>query len=511
MARAPRRATAPETGLPMSLRFHNTLTRALEPFTPGEPGTARVYACGPTVYQLPHIGNYRTFLFNDLLRRYLAWKGYDVRFVMNLTDVDDKTIEGALRDGVSLPDYTAPIIAGFHADLEALGLSGGVAFPRATEHIGEMVDLVARLVEGGHAYRTDDGSVYFDISSFPEYGRLSRVDLEATRAGAGLDARRRVSADEYDKADARDFVLWKAARDADREVGAVWPTPWGDGRPGWHIECSAMSMAALGESFDIHTGGEDLIFPHHEDEIAQSEAATGKPFVRYWLHVKHLKVDGAKMSKSKGNVFSLADLRERGYGPAPVRYVLLSAHYRSELNFTFESLDDARAAIRRLRDFAARLGTAAQGEAGRAAGRDARTRADVGDAGPLGEAAARALAGFEAALDDDLNVPEALGAVFTFVREGNGILDRGEDTAAGRASASDALSRIDAVLGVLRLPDADDEVDDDFAAWVEERIEHRQHARRSRDFATADAIRDELAAAGVVVEDTPQGPRWKKE
>src|SRR5690606_34693612 len=333
----------------MAIRFYNTLTRSLDEFVPIEPGHVRMYACGPTVYQPPHIGNYRTLLFNDLVHRYLEWRGYRVRFVMNLTDVDDKTIAGAREQGISLEEFTAPVIRSFFRDLETLGVKPADAYPRATRHVGQMIELISRLLERGHAYTTDDGSVYFDITSFPEYGKLSRVDLSATRKGE------RVAADEYEKGDIRDFALWKAARDADREVGAVWPTPWGEGRPGWHIECSAMSIAELGETFDLHTGGEDLIFPHHEDEIAQSEGATGKPFVNYWLHVKHLLVDGAKMSKSKGNVYTLRDLTEKGYTAAAIRYLLLSAHYRHELNFTFDGLQNAQSAIRRALDFQDRV------------------------------------------------------------------------------------------------------------------------------------------------------------
>ncbi|MGH7476459.1 MAG: cysteine--tRNA ligase [Longimicrobiales bacterium] len=489
----------------MTLRLHNTLTRSTEPFDPLEPPHVRVYACGPTVYQVPHIGNYRTFVFNDVLRRYLHWKGFDVRFVMNLTDVDDKTIDGATDQGIALEDYTAPIIEAFLAGLRVLGVGDGVLFPRATRHIGEMVELIARLLERGHAYQADDGSVYFDISSFPDYGRLSRIDLVETRAGAGLARRERdrVSADEYDKSDARDFVLWKAARERDRAVGAVWSTPWGEGRPGWHIECSAMSMGALGETFDIHTGGEDLVFPHHEDEIAQSEAATGKPFVRYWLHVKHLLVDGAKMSKSKGNDFKLDQLLELGHTPAAIRYLLLSAHYRSELNFTLDGLSDARAALRRIADFRDRL--AAPQPPWRSPAPDS--------SGPatLQAAAERALQNFEAALDVDLNTPGALAAVFGFVREGNAALDRGAVPEVQKAAALHTIERMDQVLGLLQLEDARATVDHDFAAWVEDRLARRRAARAARDFATADAIRDELATAGVVVEDTPQGARWKKQ
>ncbi|MFS8636745.1 MAG: cysteine--tRNA ligase [Gemmatimonadota bacterium] len=475
----------------MALRFYNTLTRSIEEFRPIEPGTVRMYACGPTVYQLPHIGNYRTFLFNDLLHRYLEWKGYRVKFVMNLTDVDDKTIGGALRQGVSLEAFTEPVIRGFFDDLDALGVRRADVYPRATRHIDAMIELIRRLIDRGHAYVAGDGSVYYDISSFAEYGKLSRVDLSQVRRGE------RVAADEYEKGDIRDFALWKAAKDVDRQVGAAWDTPWGIGRPGWHIECSAMSMAELGESFDIHTGGEDLIFPHHEDEIAQSEGATGKPFVRYWLHVKHLLVNGEKMSKSKGNVYSLRDLTGQGHSVAAIRYLLLSAHYRHELNFTFDGLEHAQAAIRRMLDFDDRL--------------ERTTTSEDAPASGLQEVAAAGLRAFEDALDDDLDMPGALAAVFNFIRESNAALDRATAVLpADLQAARHALDRFDDVLGVLGLARAAASVDEEFAAWVEARLQERQAARARRDFATADAIRDELVRAGVVIEDTPQGPRWKR-
>lgn len=475
----------------MALRFYNTLTRSIEEFRPIEPGTVRMYACGPTVYQLPHIGNYRTFLFNDLLHRYLEWKGYRVKFVMNLTDVDDKTIGGALRQGVSLEAFTEPVIRGFFDDLDALGVRRADVYPRATRHIDAMIELIRRLIDRGHAYVAGDGSVYYDISSFAEYGKLSRVDLSQVRRGE------RVAADEYEKGDIRDFALWKAAKDVDRQVGAAWDTPWGIGRPGWHIECSAMSMAELGESFDIHTGGEDLIFPHHEDEIAQSEGATGKPFVRYWLHVKHLLVNGEKMSKSKGNVYSLRDLTGQGHSAAAIRYLLLSAHYRHELNFTFDGLEHAQAAIRRMLDFDDRL--------------ERTPTSDDAPASGLQEVAAAGLRAFEDALDDDLDMPGALAAVFNFIRESNAALDRAAAVLpADLQAARHALDRFDDVLGVLALARAAASVDEEFAAWVEARLQERQAARARRDFATADAIRDELVRAGVVIEDTPQGPRWKR-
>ncbi len=475
----------------MALRFYNTLTRTLEPFEPLEPGRVRIYACGPTVYQRPHIGNYRTFLFNDLLHRYLEWSGYEVRFVMNLTDVDDKIIRNAREKGVSIAEFAEPYIEAFLGELDTLGVRRADVFPRATQHIEDMIALVSSLVERGHGYVAEDGSVYFDISSFDGYGKLSRIPLDQMRKGE------RVADDEYEKDDARDFALWKAAKDEDREVGAVWPTPWGDGRPGWHLECSAMSMAELGETFDIHTGGEDLVFPHHEDEIAQSEGATGKAFVRFWLHARHLMMRDQKMSKSLGNVVRLADLLDLGWAPVEIRYFLLSAQYRNELGFSEDALADARAAVRRIIALRDRL-------------KDAEGTDDAPDAG-LPAIAERFLSAFTIALDDDLNTPAALGALFTFVRETHGALDAaGAVSAAALDAARNALARADEVLGVLQLADRDSGVDDELAAWVEERIQARQDARKRKDFAAADAIRDELAEAGIEVEDTPKGPRWKK-
>ena len=483
----------------MPLRLHNTLTRRLEEFAPLAPPRVGVYACGPTVYRPPHIGNFRTFVFNDVLHRYLEWKGFDVTFVMNLTDVEDKIINEAAGQGVAIGAITGPMIDAFFADLSTLAVIPADAYPRATEHIAEMVDIIDRLVERGHAYRAADGSVYFDISSFPQYGRLARIEAQTIRAGAGLATRAGgIDADEYEKADARDFALWKSVKDVDREVGAAWDTPWGQGRPGWHIECSAMSMAALGTTFDIHTGGEDLIFPHHEDEIAQSEGATGERFVRYWLHVKHLLVNGEKMSKSKGNDFTIGQLLDRGHTASAIRYLLISAQYRKELNFAFDGLDTARTAIQRLLDFQQRL-------------TDMPTAADA-PLSRLHEISANALRDFESAMDDDLNTPNALAVVFNFVRECNAELDRDVPTARSATDAARAaLERMDRVLGILEIARAERaDVAEDVALWVEALVAQRQEARRRRDFAESDRIRDELAAKGIVVEDTPQGARWKK-
>ena len=484
----------------MALKFYNTLTRSLEPFEPIEEGRVGLYACGPTVYQLPHIGNYRTFLFNDVLHRYLEWKGFDVTFVMNLTDVDDKIIARANEEGVPIREYVTEHVDGFLDELRGLGARDADHYPRATESIEDMKVLVERLLENGHAYRTDDGSVFFDIRSFDGYGRLSRIPLDEVRQGD------RVASDEYEKADARDFALWKGAKPVDRDVGAVWPAPWGAGRPGWHLECSAMSMAHLGETFDIHTGGEDLVFPHHEDEIAQSEGATGKPFVRYWLHARHLLMETEKMSKSLGNVVRVGDVYHAGYTPAVVRYLLLSAHYRKELRFSWDALDDARAALRRILDFRDRLHSAAPSTDGASDG-----VASDNAAPDLGAIADRALASFENGLDDDLNIPAGFGALFTFIRETNAALDAAGGTAAqGELErAWEALAAMDDVLGLVELADRDSGPDEELAAWVEGKIEERKQARSDRDFARADAIRDELTEAGVVVEDTPQGARWK--
>jgi cysteinyl-tRNA synthetase len=486
----------------VSLRFYNTLSRSLEAFEPLEEGRVGLYACGPTVYQLPHIGNYRTFLFNDLLHRYLEWKGFEVRFVMNLTDVDDKIIDRAEQEGVPIEEYVKPYVDGFLEELRGLGVRDADVYPRATETMDAMRDLVQRLLDNGHAYRTGDGSVFYDITSFDGYGKLSRIPLDEVRQGE------RVASDEYEKEDARDFALWKGAKPVDREVKAVWKAPWGEGRPGWHLECSAMSMAHLGETFDIHTGGEDLVFPHHEDEIAQSEGATGKPFVRYWLHARHLLMETEKMSKSLGNVVRIGDVYHAGYSPAAVRYLLMTAHYRKELRFSWEAIDDARAALRRILDFRDRLDAASSDDT--AASAD-----DTGEARSpdpsLAGTADRALAAFEEGLDDDLNVPAGLGALFTFIREANTALDDAGDavTVADLAAARDALASMDDVLGIIELADRDAGPDQELAAWVEQKIEERQQARKDRDFARADAIRDELTEAGVVVEDTPQGARWK--
>jgi cysteinyl-tRNA synthetase len=485
-------ATAAQPADPMGLRLFNTLSRQTEPFEPLTPGHTTVYGCGPTLYDHAHVGNFRTFLFYDLIHRYLEWKGLEVRFVMNFTDVDDKTIDAARASGLRLSEYVPPFREAFLSEADALGMRRFDAYPLATDYIAEMIELVQRLLDRGLAYATEDGSVFFDISDFPDYGRLSRRDLDAARTGE------RVAADDYGKDDVRDFALWKATKVVDEEVGAAWDAPWGRGRPGWHLECSVMAMSELGETLDLHLGGEDLIFPHHEDEIAQSEGATGKPFARYWVHAKHLRVEGQKMSKSLGNFIRVKELLEEGVSPAAIRHLLLSAHYRTELNFTRSGLEGSVRAVQRLLDLRARLMEHPASE--EAHGTEMRAFA--------GEA----LETFEAAMDDDLNVAGAAAALFVFLNRCNAVLDdhpsiRPED----RDAALGLLESVDRVLGLLEVGSRDADVDADLSRWVEDRIRARSEARQSRDWSAADEIRDELAARGIVLEDGPGGTRWKRE
>jgi cysteinyl-tRNA synthetase len=474
----------------MTLTLFNTAARALQPFEPLEPGKARIYACGPTIYDHAHIGNFRTFLFFDLVHRYLEWTGYEVRFVMNLTDVDDKTIRGARDAGVSVRAFTEPFGEAVLHDLQVLGVRPADAHPRATEYVEPMIGFVERLIESGHAYRAEDGAVYFSIAKFPEYGKLKGIDVSTLKSGA------RVAQDEYDKDDARDFVLWKAATPDDEAANAAWDSPWGRGRPGWHLECSVMSVTELGDTLDLHLGGEDLVFPHHENEIAQSEAATGHPFVRYWLHVKHLFVEGRKMSKSLGNFITVRELLDEGHDPVAIRHLLLSSHYRGELNFTAPASQRRARPCSGLLDFEARL--------------DALPVDDGADATRLPELAEAGLERFRAAMDADLNTADALAAVFTMVSGVNGELQgRGAVRAGDRDAVLAALRSMDEVLGLLEVAHATRTVDDDLSAWVEERIEARAAARARKDFAEADAIRDEITGRGIVLEDGAGGTRWK--
>jgi len=463
----------------VAIRFYNTLSRRLEEFEPLIPGQVRMYTCGPTVYNFAHIGNFRTYLFEDLLRRHLKYRGYAVTQVMNLTDVEDKTIRASRETGVPLKELTKKYIDAFFADLDTLRIERAEHYPAATDHIPEMVAIIKRLREKGHTYEAG-GSTYFRLSSFPGYGRLSHFDLSRLKEGASG----RVDLDEYGTEDARDFALWKA-HDAD-DGDVYWDTELGRGRPGWHIECSAMSMKYLGESFDIHTGGIDNMFPHHENEIAQSECATGQTFVKYWLHSAHLMVEGRKMAKSFGNFYTLRDLVEAGHNPIAIRWVLLATHYRQPSNFTFEAVEAANQALQRIKDFRLRLKNA------------------MGSGSDLAAEIETCEKAFGAALDDDLNISGALAAVFDFVRDVNRLIDRGEAGARGAENATALLERLDAVTGLFPV------MEDAVPQAVLDLALERQQARRNKDFARADAIRNQLANDGWIIEDTPDGPRVKR-
>jgi len=461
------------------MRIFNTLTRRLEEFVPREPGRVGLYTCGPTVYDFAHIGNFRTYVWEDLLRRTLKLLGYSVTQVMNITDIEDKIIAKAIAQGVGLGDVTEPFIAAFFEDMAALSIEKAEHYPRATEHIPEMIAIAQALQAKGLTYMSQ-GSLYFRIDAFRPYGRLSNLENREIKVGA------RVDSDEYDKDDARDFVLWKGHKEGE----PAWESPFGAGRPGWHLECSAMSMKYLGESFDLHTGGVDNIFPHHENEIAQSEGATGHPFVRYWMHAAHLMVDGEKMAKSKGNFHTIRGLIAQGHDPRAIRYLLLTTHYRTSLNFTFEALSRAGAELQRFDALHARLA-----EAPRPAGRDDTFDAKVAAI----EAEARS------ALADDLNVSGATGALFRLVREANAAIDRNELPAESAATLKEALGRIDAVFGVLA-PKSAELLDPEIEALIAD----RQAARKAKNFSESDRIRDLLGARGIVLEDTPSGVRWRR-
>ncbi len=461
------------------LHLYNTLTRTLEPFQPAEGNTVRMYSCGPTVYSHAHIGNLRTFAFQDILRRHLRHSGYELLHVMNITDVDDKIIANAAAAGQTLTEYTAQYTEAFQQDAKTLRLEEPEHLTPATAHIDAMIDLIRRLEENGFTYQSD-GSTYFRIANFAEYGKLARLDTSGMKAGA------RVDQDEYEKDNARDFALWKASKDGEPH----WDSPFGPGRPGWHIECSAMGMQYLGETFDIHTGGVDLVFPHHENEIAQSQAATGKPFVRFWVHAEHLLVDGQKMSKSLGNFYTLRDLIEQGHSPEAIRYLLVSAPYRKQLNFTMDGLRAAATAIERLRNFKRRLETEAFSE---------------GENEALSAAATEANRQFAAGMDDDLNTAQALGAVFDYVRDANTKIDAGGFLEGNRRSAAEVLDLFDSIFDVLDTETAGKVPPEEIERLITERAE----ARKARNFARADEIRDELQRQGVILEDTRDGTHWK--
>ncbi|MGD0016466.1 MAG: cysteine--tRNA ligase [Verrucomicrobiia bacterium] len=465
----------------MALQFFNTLTRCKEDFVPLDRAGKKVgmYTCGPTVYNYAHIGNLRAFAFEDLLRRYLEYKGYEVKHVMNITDVEDKIIRTVHETGKSLKEVTDFYTQEFFRDLDTLNIKRAHVVPHATDTIPDMIKLIATLVAKKYAYVAEDGSVYFSIKSFKDYGKLSRLNLDDLQPGA------RVKHDEYAKESAADFALWKAWVETDGPV--KWDSPWGPGRPGWHIECSVMSMKHLGESFDIHCGGEDLIFPHHEDEIAQSEAATGKPFVRYWLHNAHLLVEGKKMSKSLGNFYTLRDLLAKGWTGREIRYALLCAHYREQLNFTFDGLQAARSALQRIDEFLLKL-------------------QEVKEAG-LGKERLEKLVFapfFEVALDDDLNISGALGNLFDSIRIINTQIARNLLFSEEARLVLGAWERLDTVLG-FGMPKKSE-----VPAEIQRLVEERQAARKAKNFKRSDEIRDQLAQSGWIIEDTPKGARAKR-
>jgi cysteinyl-tRNA synthetase len=470
----------------MTWKLFNTLSRSLQEFVPLDPAGKKVgmYCCGPTVYDFAHIGNWRTFVFGDLVRRYLEFKGYEVQHVMNITDIDDKIIKRVRENKTSLPEFTGKYESAFFEDLKTLNCRNPHQTPRATGHIGEIINLIEKLTSRGLAYQASDGSVYFSIEKYraagSQYGQLVKLNFEEMRPGE------RVKSDEYEKEAVADFALWKARAPEDGEV--FWPSPWGEGRPGWHIECSAMSMNLLGPSFDLHLGGEDLMFPHHEDEIAQSEGAAVQPqgqrFVKYWLHGAHLLVEGKKMSKSLGNFFTLRDLIAKGFTGREIRCLLLQAHYRETFNFTIEGLQAARASLMRIDECLTKLREAA--------------------GGAKGSADAALLAGFSALLDDDLNISGAWGVIFDWIRETNKKLAENKLDPAAAAAALATWDKLDSVLGVgapaeLEIP-----------AEIIALLEARQAARKARDFKRADAVRDELKSKGWIIEDTPKGPRLKR-
>ena len=493
----------------MPLRLFNTLSGKIEEFSPLEDREVRMYACGPTVYDYGHIGNFRTFVAVDVLRRFLLHSGYKLRHAMNITDVDDKIIRNSAKAGVSVRDYTRKYEQAFLEDIRTLHIEQPEFVVRATDHMQEMADFIAALEKQGFAYRTEDGSYYFRIAKFPAYGKLSKKDF------AGMEDGARVDLDEYDKDNARDFALWKAPKPGE----AFWETAIGPGRPGWHIECSVMSMKLLGDTFDIHAGGEDLIFPHHENEIAQSESKTGKPFAHLWFHVRFLLVEGQKMSKSLGNFFTLRDLVLKGHKPSSIRFLLVSGHYRTQLNFTFEALKQAANSVERLRNFELRLKTAQFPDS--AAGTMADLARNTGHA-------------MRAALDDDLNTPQALGALFEMVRQANAAADAGQLGSGDVPELVRAMQEFDAIFAVLTDDDAakvrnivewarregrEDQVAAELAGaasdllpddQIEQRVAEMERARKARDFKASDAIRAELGACGIVVENTKEGVRWKR-
>ncbi len=458
------------------LKLYNTLTRKKEEFKPLKGKKVGFYSCGPTVYNFMHIGNLKSFLAEDVFKRYLVYKGYEVRHVRNITDVDDKTIRDSKKEGVSLKEFTEKYTKAFMDDLEAVRIMPADIYPKATGHVKEMVALVKKLLDKGIAYKGEDGSIYYSIKKFPGYGKLARIDFRKLKSGA------RVKQDEYQKGQAQDFALWKAWDEDDGPV--FWETEIGKGRPGWHIECSAMSMRYLGESFDVHSGGEDLIFPHHENEIAQSEGATGKPFVKYWVHNAFLQVNGEKMSKSLGNFYTLRDLK--GYNPVAVRFLMISSQYRQPLNFTFEGLRAAQNSLNRINELIARL-------------KEAKGK----DLGQVGKEIEKTRKRFEKAMDDDLNTPLAFAALFDFVRKANSLIDEEKAGKKDAKQALDFLKEIDSVFAVMDFEQKQEISEEDLKL-----VKERESLRKEKKWKEADAIRDELEKKGILLKDTEQGTKW---
>jgi cysteinyl-tRNA synthetase len=486
----------------LPLRLYNTLSGKVEEFSPAEDNTVHMYACGPTVYDYGHIGNFRTFVAVDILRRFLRQSSHKLLHVMNITDVDDKIIRNAARENKTVQEYTRKYEQAFLEDMGTLNLERPERVVRATEHIQEMAEFIAALVKKGFAYRTEDGSYYFSIAKFPEYGKLSKKDFSGIEVGA------RVDVDEYEKDNARDFALWKAPKEGE----AFWESVIGPGRPGWHIECSVMSMKYLGESFDLHAGGEDLTFPHHENEIAQSESLTGKVFARHWMHVRFLLVEGEKMSKSAGNFYTLRDLLVKGHKPSSIRFLLSSVPYRKQLNFTFDGLKQAAHSVERLRTFDTRMRM---------------SQLPAGTNPAAQEAAVKAKQEMRAGMEDDLNTARASAAIFDMVREANTLADRGELREGDKAPLRGALEQFDEIFAVIK--DNDAEKMQAAAEWAKSQgiavasstsqlpddevnrlVEERNAAKKARDFAKSDALRKQLAEAGIIVEDTKDGTRWKR-
>ena len=468
----------------MTLALHDTLTGTKVEFQPLTPGHVGMYTCGPTVWNFAHVGNLRAFLFYDLVRRHLEVSGYRLTHVMNLTDIDDRILDQAMHADLTIGEYVKPYVAAFFEDMAALRAQQAEHYPRATEHIPEMIEMISTLIEHQYAY-VADGDVYFRIASFPSYGALSHLDRSGLKAGA------RVATDKYDKESVSDFALWKKAQPQDEKLGAAWDAPFGKGRPGWHIECSAMSKSYLGETIDIHAGGIDLMFPHHENEIAQSEAANHKQFARVWLHSEHLTdATGEKMSKSAGGFTTLRDLIDAGHDPVAVRFFLLAnAHYRARVRLSTETLHAAGEQVRRLREFADRVRRSAPSDA-----------TDEGFVRRIAEVRSA----YREALDDDLNLPQGVGLVFELVREANAALDAGRVSAEAREGLLGFISEFDAHLDVVRAEEPG------LADEVERLISEREAARKARDFARSDQIRDELRSKGIALEDSKDGVRWRR-